>query len=346
MHSANGGPKESLRHMQTALFIAALAAAVIALLAAWTAFVVAGVRRRFPPTGVFAPVADGRLHLRDMGPRGSPPERTLVLLHGASCNLLALTLPLAAPLQERFRVLAFDRPGHGHSGRPGGRASASISRQAELIAEAMAAVDAPRAIVVAHSFSGALALTLAMDHPERVAGLVLLAPVSHPWPGGIAWHYHAGAWPVLGWLFARLMPVPGAALTMAAGVRGVFAPQEPPADYVEATALPLLLRPANFAANAQDVAGLSAHVAERSRRYGEIIAPTVVISGDADGVVATPIHTAALGRELPDIKVHVLEGVGHAPHHARTAFVVGEIEALSERVAALPSSAAGPAALG
>ncbi len=261
-------------------------------LALWGALAAARATRRFPPTGIFVPVTGGRLHLRDFAPAGGGfigPERTIVMLHGASCNLLALTLPLAGPLSQRFRVIAIDRPGHGHSDRPGGRDSASITRQAALIAEAMAAAGAPRAIILAHSFSGALALTLAMDHPERVAGLVLLSPVSHPWPGGIDWTYHAGSLPVIDGLFSRLMLAPGAAFTMQAGVRSVFAPQQPPPDYVNKTALPLLLRPQEFMANAQDVAGLADHVAERSKHYGTIQAPTLVISGDEDRIVYTSI---------------------------------------------------------
>ncbi len=315
--------------MQTVLL--AVLTLVIAL-AVWTQFVVAKAISRHPPTGIFVPAMGGRMHVRDMGPRDASTERTIILLHGASCNLLALTLPLAGLLSKSFRVIAIDRPGHGHSDRPGGRADASVTRQAAMISETMLAAGAPKAIIVGHSWAGAVATTLAMDHPERVAGLMLLAPVSHPWPGGITWYYHVGSWPVIGWIFSHLLPVPGAAMTMQAGVDSVFTPQASPPDYIEATALHLMLRPANFTANAEDVAGLLAHVTERAGRYGEIKVPSVVISGKQDGVVATWIHTAQLARELPDVTVHVLEGVGHTPHHAATDFVVGEIEALSARL--------------
>ncbi len=129
--------------MNTAILILLL---VLGGLALWGALAAASASRRFPPTGIFVPVSGGRLHLRDIAPREGGtvgPERTIVMLHGASCNLLALTLPLAGPLGERFRVIAIDRPGHGHSDRPGGRESASIARQATLIAEAMEAAGAP-----------------------------------------------------------------------------------------------------------------------------------------------------------------------------------------------------------
>jgi pimeloyl-ACP methyl ester carboxylesterase len=303
-------------------------------LAAWTQFSVAKIRSEHPPTGIFVPVSGGSLHIRDIGPRDAPPERTLVLIHGASSNHQALTLPLEPLLRDRYRIIAIDRPGHGHSDRPGGSSDASPARQAQLIGEAMVAAGAPRAIIVAHSLAGAVATTLAMDAPERVAGLVLLGPVSHPWPGGIAWYYHAASAPMFGWLFSHVMAVPGAALSMEAGLRSVFHPQVPPHGYIQTTALRLMLRPANFRANAEDVAVLHAHVSARSPRYPEITAPTVIISGDQDTTVRTSIHSEALARQLPDVRLIVMPGTGHVPHHADTARVVGEIDALAARIAA------------
>jgi pimeloyl-ACP methyl ester carboxylesterase len=319
------------RRMTITLLILASLAGVLAL---WTQIVAARAASDHPPSGIFVPVTGGRLHLRDMGPRDAPAARTLVLIHGASCNLMALTLPLAEPLLAAgFRVIAIDRPGHGWSERPGGRADASPLRQAALIAEALRAVNAPQAIIVAHSFAGAVATTLAMDHPAQVKALVLLSPVTHPWPGGVAWYYTPGSMPVIGWIFARLMPVPGAALTMEAGIDSVFRPQATPADYAAKTALPLLLRPANFEANAQDVAALFAHVSARAGHYSAISVPTTIIAGSADTVVSSTIHAATFGREVAGAKTIILENVGHAPHHADPALVVREIEAVSARFA-------------
>jgi pimeloyl-ACP methyl ester carboxylesterase len=161
---------------------------------------------------------------------------------------------------------------------------------------------------------------------------MLLGPATHPWPGGIAWYYHPGSWPVVDVLFSNTLPVAGFALTAKAGVDAVFAPQPAPGDYIEATELPLMLRPANFRANAQDVAGLLAHVKVWSGRYGEIRQPVTIISGDADTIVSTTIHTEALARQLPDVRKIVLSGVGHVPHHADTARVVAEVAELSARV--------------
>jgi pimeloyl-ACP methyl ester carboxylesterase len=302
-------------------------------LAAWTFLASGRAASRFPPQGVSVPVAGGRLHLRDMGPRDAPPSRIVVMVHGASCNHMALMLPLAEPLVAAgFRVIAIDRPGHGHSDRPGGRADASPVRQAALIAEAMRAVGAPEAIVLAHSFAGAIGTVMAINHPGQVKALALIAPVSHPWPGGVTWYNHPGSWPVVDLLFSNTLPVAGFSLTAQAGVDSVFAPQAAPAGYIDATQLPLMLRPANFRANAQDMTGLAGHIAEWSTRYGEIRQPVTLISGDRDTIVSTTIHTEQLARQLPDARKVILPGVGHVPHHADTGLVVREVLALAARL--------------
>jgi pimeloyl-ACP methyl ester carboxylesterase len=312
----------------------AVLALIILALVGWTWFASLRAASRFPPRGIFVPVTGGRLHIRDFGPRDATPHRTIVMIHGASCNHMALVVPLAQPLVDAgFRVIAVDRPGHGHSDRPGGRADASPVRQAALIAEALKAHGIGESIVLAHSFAGAIATTMAITHPAQVKGLLLLGPATHPWPGGIAWYYHPGSWPVVDLLFSNTLPVAGFAMTAKAGVDGVFQPQPAPADYIEATELPLMLRPANFRANAQDVAGLLDHVGAWVPRYPEIRQPVTLISGDKDTVVSTTIHTEALARQLPDVRKIVLPGVGHVPHHAETARVVAEAQALAERAA-------------
>jgi pimeloyl-ACP methyl ester carboxylesterase len=129
------------------------------------------------------------------------------------------------------------------------------------------------------------------------------------------------------------LPVAGFTLTAQAGVDSVFAPQAAPAGYIDATQLPLMLRPTNFRANAQDMTGLAGHIAIWSSRYGEIRQPVTVIAGDRDTIVSTTIHTEALARQLPDVRKVILPGVGHVPHHADTALVVREVMALAGRAA-------------
>jgi len=256
----------------------------------------------------------------------------VVLLHGASGNLNDMRLSLGDRLARSRRVILIDRPGHGWSERTG-EDDASPGRQAALIAQALDALGVKRAVIVGHSFAGAIVTAFALAYPERVAALALLAPVTHPWPGGIAWFYSVAATPVIGPLFARTIVLPVAWPFLDLLARTVFTPQPMPQDYAQRSALPLLLRPSVFVANARDVARLKESVIRQSPRYGEIVAPTVIITGDRDTIVSPDIHSRALAATLPHAKLIVLPGVGHAVQHVAAELVTEEIGRLIDGAA-------------
>jgi pimeloyl-ACP methyl ester carboxylesterase len=307
--------------------------AILGLGAAITALSVVCLERAHRPAGRFVPVAGGRLHVVDLAPASETFSLPVVLLHGASGNLEDERLTLGQALAARRRVILIDRPGHGFSDRPGGAADASPARQAALVVQALTELGVERAIVLGHSWAGALAAALALDFPGRVAGLVLLAPVTHPWPGGISWYNALAATPVIGPLFVHTLALPLGLLMIGRGVAGVFAPQRPPPDYIRRTATRLVLRPAEFMANAQDLAVLKDFVTAQVPRYRAIAAPTVVISGDLDTVVSMDIHARAVAALIPDAKLVVLAGIGHMPQHAAADRIVAAIDGLEARIA-------------
>jgi len=298
---------------------------------AFTLWQVRRVEARYPPVGVLVDAGEEVVHLVERPAIG--PERGVVLLvHGASGNHADMMAALGAPLAALgFRTLAVDRPGHGWSSRRSGRRLSSPQRQAALIRAALASRGVTQAIVVVHSLAGVLGLAMALEAPAFTRALVLLAPVSHPWPGGVDWRYAVAAAPWLGWWFRRLVVFPAGLATMAAGVRSVFAPNPPPACYIEATKLALVLRPAHFLANAQDVADLKAFVKALAPRYPEIRAPTAILTGDSDGVVYTHIHALGCARDIPGATLCALEGTGHSPHHSAPDIVVAAILEVERR---------------
>jgi len=164
---------------------------------------------------------------------------------------------------------------------------------------------------------------------STIRGLALIAPVSHPWPGGVAWYYTLGAHPLFGPPFRRLLALPIGLARMTSAVASVFAPDRAPPNFIEATRLPLVLRPLHFSANCEDVACAEGAVAALSPRYHGIRVPTEVVTGDSDGVVYADIHASGLARDIPDAQLTTLEAVGHAPHHVapeRIAAVILEAE--------------------
>jgi pimeloyl-ACP methyl ester carboxylesterase len=302
--------------------------AVLVCCAVFTAVGVWLIERAHRPAGVFVPVSGGRLHVVELGPPQGGHDPPVVLLHGASGNLEDQRLILGNRLAATRRVILIDRPGHGFSDRPGGAADASPGRQAFLVAEAIAGLGVARAIIVGHSWSGALAAAYALNYPDRVAGLMLLAPVTHPWPGGISWYNDIAALPVIAQLFARTIVLPLGLCLIGRAVAQVFAPQAAPKRYIRRAASLLVLRPAEFVANAQDLAALKGFVAEQVPRYRAIAAPTVVITGDRDRTVSPKIHARAVAALIPNAKLVELAGVGHMLPHVAPAAIIAAIDDL------------------
>jgi pimeloyl-ACP methyl ester carboxylesterase len=298
--------------------------AVPAVLSAWTVARTRAITRAYPPGGRFVETRAGRLHLVDRG-EGAVP---VVFLHGASSTNRVWEPAFGPRLGALGRTILIDRPGHGFSERRAGRAAAALGYQAEAIADVLDVLGVERAVVVAHSWAGALACRIALDHPGRVAGLVLIAPATHPWPGGVSWYYDLAARPVLGPLFSWTLALPAGELWMKRSIAGVFAPQPVAASYLAEAGIPLALRPRQFMANAEDCVALLAEVEAQSPRYPEIACPLTVISGDQDGVVWTHLHSFGMARDVPHAKLMILEGVGHGPHHAVPDQVVAEIRAM------------------
>jgi len=111
----------------------------------------------------------------------------LILLHGGS---LAVDAQLTwhrniKALAERFHVIAFDQLGFGRSDMPVDPAHFTKLRRAEHALSFLRALDIERATLVGHSEGGLIATWLAINCPERVAKLVLVASGStSPFLGG------------------------------------------------------------------------------------------------------------------------------------------------------------------
>ena len=312
--------------MRMTFSILFIAAAVLGGLAVLTEFGVRRIEHAHPPQGRFVEVAGGRLHLLELGSVDAPP---VVLLHGANGNLQDMRLALGDRLASRYRVILVDRPGHGWSDRPGGSADASPAVQAALIHQALGRIGVTRAVVVGHSWSGALATAFALAYPAAVDGLVLLAPVTHPWPGGVAWYNPILATRFVGPLFARAIALPLGELLVGPGIRAVFVPQQPPADYRNQAEVDLVLRASELIANAEDITALKAFVTAQAPNYRAIQMPTIVITGDIDKTVSPHIHAEAIVAMLPRAKLIVLPGMGHMLHHAAASVVADAVDEIA-----------------
>jgi pimeloyl-ACP methyl ester carboxylesterase len=307
--------------------ISVVVVTALAMLALITQAGVLALQRTYPAQGRTIEVAGAKLNVVDIGPRDAsgPP---VVMIHGASSNLETMRQPLGEMLAGNHRVILIDRPGHGWSPRAHLEDS-TPAIQGRMIDEALEKLGVGPAIFVVHSWSGALGARMALDYPERVAGLVMLAPVAYPWPGGVGWYNKLVTTPVIGPVLAYTITLPLGYFLTEPGVRGVFLPQIMPDDFVRRTATSLLLRPREFLANARDLVALKEAVKEQAPRYGDIRVPAVVITGEVDKTVSTNIHSRPFAKAVPDAKLIVLPGVGHMVQNAVPDLVISEIDAMA-----------------
>ena len=282
------------------------------------------VQDKYPASGELVDVNGSDVHVLTSGEAGP----VVLMIHGASANAREFEWTLAPRLSDTHRVLMVDRPGHGYTERPSDAETLKV--QADLAAGALKALaPGEKAIVVGHSFGGAVALRVALDYPELTEGLILLAPVSHDWGGGgEAWYNSYAANPIVGPIFSQLVPLVGPA-QVKQGVTGVFSPKPAPEGYFEKSAIGLLFRPPEFRANARDVNALRAELGAQESRYPEIKVPVVVFSGAQDTVISPPLHVGKLKYQVDGLQLVPLAEGGHMPHHAYGADVAETIREMT-----------------
>jgi pimeloyl-ACP methyl ester carboxylesterase len=291
------------------------------------------VEARWPAEGRFIDSHGARVHVREVGPQQA---QRVLLIHGASANLRELWSPAGLPLAEDYRVIAFDRPGYGHSTRPR-RGAEQLALQAAIAADVLRASGDGPAIVIAHSLGAAVALRLAHDAPDLVAGLVLIAPASHPYPGSNAWWARVAKTPVLGDIFCgAIIPWLGPRAGRA-GIANNFAPSAVPQNYFDDSGVGLIFRADAFKASACDVCASRAEFAAQAPLYPEIFAPVIIIAADVDNVVSTTRHARGLARDLPAAELVTAPDAGHMPHRLRPDLVLAAVRRIGA-MASAPSA--------
>ncbi|MEL6978104.1 MAG: alpha/beta hydrolase [Pseudomonadota bacterium] len=263
-----------------------------------------------PAIGSMTRVSGGAIHWTSDGPTDADaPVQTVVCIHGLSGNLRNFTYALTPLLRDRFRVIAIDRPGCGYS-RRGGFADASFEAQARMIAAFLDAEGVERPILAGHSLGGALALQLALDYPDKVGGIALLAPLTRP-----------AAPP----MFALIdIPFGGARAALGATVAGalgplqansvlgrVFAPEPVPASFRIEGGADLALRADNFVASAEDLTASRPSLRDLAARTPDLKTLGGVLFGTADEVLEEPLHGAAFAKTAPHLSYEKIPGAGH-----------------------------------
>lgn len=273
---------------------------------------------RSQSTSKFVTVDGTRLHFLIRG-----AGRPVVLIHGNPGSSQDWTR-LFGPLAANHKAIAFDRPGHGLSQRPK-QGDATVEVQARLLHDALKQLHVERPIVVGHSWGGALALVYAINYPEEVAGVVLVAPAVYESQDGVSLVTSLPAVPVIGdAVNSVLTPLFGASVVRSE-LKKAFSPDPVPKNYLRSVLFEWT-KPKKVKAYSLDEASLNDCLRKFSPRYSEISVPVSILAGDSDLIVSEKDNAERLHLALPKSHLMVLPKTGHEIPFTRSQAVADEIE--------------------
>jgi len=323
------------------LLVPVLAASAAALAAA-ALYNVAKARRAEednPPHGRFIEVDGVRLHYTDTGGDARTAERpALVLLHGNGAMIQDFEASgLTEMAARRYRVVAFDRPGFGHSSRPRDRLW-TPQAQAALIAEAIDEIGLVRPIVLGHSWGTLVALALGLDYAQHAGGLVLASGYYYPTARLDVVLASPPALPIVGDAMRyTVSPLLGRAMAPAMFAR-IFQPHAVTERFAREFPTEMALRPGQIRASAADTAMMVPGAASFQGRYAELHRPVTVLTGTGDRIVDPERQSVRLADELPDAELRLLPDLPHMVHHIDPGALVAAVDSVATRIA----SAAAP----
>lgn len=306
--------------------VLALAVVIVTSLVVATLWIAAKAERLVPVSGKLVEIDGNRIHYVEEG-----EGRPIVFVHGLGAQIHQFRHTLFNRFGPGYRLIALDRPGSGYSVRATG-ATGRLPEQAEILRRFIEKLGLQRPLVVGHSLGGAVTLTLAVEHPEAISGIALLAPLTH---------LEAGVREKAGLLYIRsrlwrgimayTVAIPTSLRYARQTLEFIFSPQSVPADYMINGGGWLGLRPTHFHATSTDFVAVEEDLARIEQRYGEIAMPSGILFGTADRVIDMRIHGEPMKDRIGGLDFEMVDGFGHMPQFAEPDRVIAFIKRIAER---------------
>jgi pimeloyl-ACP methyl ester carboxylesterase len=290
------------------LSVAAAAVAITGVaLSAFSRRTARRIEQAVPMDGQRIDIGGDRIHYVDRGE--GPP---IVFVHGLSGQMRNFAWLPIDELAQHHRVILIDRPGTGYSTR-GAHSAANVYAQAETVVRFFKTLGLEKPVLVGHSLGGAIALAVALNHPEAVSRLALIAPLTHAQtevPKAFRALVIRSAF--VRRLVARTLATPIGLATSSTVLKQVFAPEAVPPDFPLRGGGMLSLRPEGFFGASEDLVAVEGanDLAEMEQRYAQLEVDTDVLFGRDDIVLNWIRHGDALRRRSKRVALKVVEG-GH-----------------------------------
>jgi pimeloyl-ACP methyl ester carboxylesterase len=288
---------------------------LLAASAVFTHVIARKVEKSFPPTGEWIEVEGERIHYRRMG-----QGPAIVLVHGLGGQSKNFDYLPLQELAQRWTLVLPDRPGSGYSPRRD-EGKARIGEQGRLVAAFIRAMrfDQPP-LLVGHSLGGAIALNVALQAPDCIAGLALIAPLTHFDPNVPApFRGMAIRSPGVRKFISHTIAAPLAIVNTRAVLHALFAPHVAPPDVAVRGGGLYSLRPASFYGASTDMVAVGEDLPAQQQRYGELRMPVHILYGDGDRVLDWHANGEALRDKVPQAELKVIPGGHMIPVTAATA---------------------------
>lgn len=276
-----------------------------------------------PPAGQFLEVNGVRLHYVERG-SGAP----LVLLHGNGSMIQDFeSSGLIDLASKNYRVIVFDRPGFGHSGRPR-KVVWTPAAQAEVINRALQRLGVSHAIVLGHSWGASVAVALALKYPDLVRGLVLASGYYYPTARADVLALSVPAVPLAGDVICHTVSPIAGRIMWPVVMAKIFGPQSVPKKF-EAFPKEMAVRPSQIRAAAAESALMIPNAFEFNDQYGKLKMPVSIIAGEDDRLIAIDEQSRRLHADVAQSRFHPVPGNGHMVHQTATNSVMLAIDEVS-----------------
>ena len=246
-----------------------------------------------------------RVHYQEAGRTDAP---VAILIHGFASSNLVWSKVLLELAEAGFRVIAPDLLGYGYSGKPK-ELDYTITRQSQMVVGLMQLLEIESAVLIGSSYGGAVAATVALDHPELVRKLVLVGAVTNNRPTRYMLMRLFGS-PIIGDILSPLLV--GSRRLLRRRMKRVYDRHSWVMDEkrVDARHIPLRTRGAHRAI----IRTVRRWDAERvSRDAHTMTRPTLIVWGENDREVSIE-DGRRIHEQIPNSRLFVFRECGHLPH--------------------------------